>query len=369
MKSKLAFISVLVLLGLTSIVPVVSAADPMFIPLVGIPGVDPNDPVLGTYINAVYRLSISLAALLAVIKIVAAGASYMLSDIVTNKSKAKDDIRGALIGLLIVISAVLILTTVNSDLTKTDLLVTPVDLRPVREPERTPQQILCDASGGCTLLSCDAVGQSLATYVVDGAIAGGLIGVTGTLILGPGGTVTAGGGAIIGSVIGGVFYFAEDYVSCNTVCAWRYGTMTDGNTCSVPADREAYMAAEAASILAAAEAARTALVAECSGNLNNNTCCAASAGIYNGTTCSLGEIMPIPGGYPGDPPSVAELNCITGPGYQWDELNRVCRARPLYQYEPFPTDGDRTYLLECQIAYGNGWTYNPPPADNCQYIN
>ena len=106
MKSKLAFISVLVLLGLTSIVPVVSAADPMFIPLVGIPGVDPNNPVLGTYINAIYRLSISLAALLAVIKIVAAGASYMLSDIVTTKSNAKDDIKGALIGLLIVISAV-----------------------------------------------------------------------------------------------------------------------------------------------------------------------------------------------------------------------------------------------------------------------
>ena len=77
----------------------------------------------------------------------------MLSDIVTNKSKAKDDIRGALIGLLIVISAVLILTTVNSDLTKTDLLVTPVT---IPDPIATPNQLadqLC-ASTACTIVSC-----------------------------------------------------------------------------------------------------------------------------------------------------------------------------------------------------------------------
>ena len=186
MKSKLAFISVLVLLGLTSIVPVVSAADPMFIPLVGIPGVDPNDPVLGTYINAIYRLSISLAALLAVIKIVAAGASYMLSDIVTNKSKAKDDIRGALIGLLIVISAVLILTTVNSDLTKTDLLVTPVVLQPPPLPPLPPPTpygvpvpvtSLSDAELDSFRANCiGTIANSNITVVTDDG-AGGLIGV------------------------------------------------------------------------------------------------------------------------------------------------------------------------------------------------
>lgn len=106
-----------------------------FVPLVGIPGVDANEPGLGTYINAIYRLSISIAALLAVIKIVAAGAKYMLSDIVTSKEEAKKDIQGALVGLLIVLAAVVILTTVNSDLTKTDLLVDAVSVPdPVTEP-------------------------------------------------------------------------------------------------------------------------------------------------------------------------------------------------------------------------------------------
>ena len=364
MKPK---ITSLVIVVCVVILPSIAVAQ-TFVPLVGIPGVDANNPVLGTYINAIYRLSISLAALLAVIKIVAAGAKYMLSDIVTNKSAAKEDIKGALIGLLIVISAVLILTTVNSDLTKTDLLVTPVILDPGREIPKTPEQLLCDAGGGCSLISCEDIGLSLGTYVADGAIAGGLVGATGTFVLGPGGTVTAVGGALIGSIIGGVFYFAEDYVSCNTVCAWRYGTMTEFNTCNVPKNREAFMAAEAATIIAAAEAAHTELVAECTANLNNDKCCTASAGVFDGTTCSLGEIVPIPGGNPEDPTAVAELNCIMGPGYLWDELNRVCRARPLYQYQPFPAGGDRTYLLECQIAYGTGWSYNQPD-DNCRYLN
>ena len=91
--------------------------------LVGIPGLtDMTGPgSLNQYINALYRLSISIAALLAVIKIVAAGAKYMLSDIITHKEDAKKDIQGALIGLLIVIGAIVILNTVNSDLTNLNL--------------------------------------------------------------------------------------------------------------------------------------------------------------------------------------------------------------------------------------------------------
>lgn len=95
-----------------------------FVGLVGIPGIEPNgDTDLNAYINALYRLSISIAALLAVIKIVAAGAKYMLTDIVPAKEEAKKDIQGALIGLLIVIGAIIILNTVNSDLTQLNLAI------------------------------------------------------------------------------------------------------------------------------------------------------------------------------------------------------------------------------------------------------
>ena len=92
-----------------------------FVPLVGIPGVNP-DADFGTYINALYVLSISLAALLAVIKIIVAGVKWMLTDVVTRKEDAKKDIQAALTGLLIIISAVVILTTINPNLVKFNLL-------------------------------------------------------------------------------------------------------------------------------------------------------------------------------------------------------------------------------------------------------
>lgn len=122
MKFNIYYLLLLVLL----ILPVgVLAAPATFTPLVGIPGIDQytGPGSLNLYINALYRLSISIAALLAVIKIVAAGAKYMLTDIVPAKEEAKKDIQGALIGLLIVIGAIIILNTVNSDLTKLNLTV------------------------------------------------------------------------------------------------------------------------------------------------------------------------------------------------------------------------------------------------------
>ncbi len=69
------------------------------------------------YINLLYKMSISIAALLAVVKIIIAGAKYMLSDIVTTKGEAKKDIRGALLGLLLITGAVIILNTINPALT------------------------------------------------------------------------------------------------------------------------------------------------------------------------------------------------------------------------------------------------------------
>ncbi|MBP6881082.1 MAG: hypothetical protein KBC35_00435 [Candidatus Pacebacteria bacterium] len=95
-----------------------TAAD--YSPLVGIPGVKGSTDFDG-YINSLYALSISIAALLAVIKIVIAGVKWMMTDIVTSKGEAKKDIEGALIGLLVVLAAVLILYVINPNLVKLDL--------------------------------------------------------------------------------------------------------------------------------------------------------------------------------------------------------------------------------------------------------
>ena len=83
-------------------------------PIVGIPGV--SDGNFNEYINAIYALAISLAALLAVIKIIIAGVKWMMTDIVTSKMDAKKDIQGALLGLLVILAAVLVLTVINPDI-------------------------------------------------------------------------------------------------------------------------------------------------------------------------------------------------------------------------------------------------------------
>ena len=100
-----------------------------FVPLVGIPGLDSaNTPTFDDYIDALYALAISVAALIAVIQIVIGGAEYMMSDLFTKKASAKERIKNALIGLLIIIAAALILTTINSDLTRLDINAPAIDV-------------------------------------------------------------------------------------------------------------------------------------------------------------------------------------------------------------------------------------------------
>jgi hypothetical protein len=111
-----------------ALLPIVTYAQ-AFVPLVGIPQLS-GTPNLGSYINALYALSISIAALLAVIKIIIAGVKWMLSDVVTSKQEAKSDIQGALLGLLIVISAVLVLGQINPQLISTSLILSPVSAPP-----------------------------------------------------------------------------------------------------------------------------------------------------------------------------------------------------------------------------------------------
>jgi len=98
-----------------------------YTPLVGIPGVSDLNANMDAYINALYMLSIAVAALLAVIKIIIAGVKWMLTDIVTSKEEAKKDIENATIGLLIVMSAVLLLNIINPQLTNISVFVGKVD--------------------------------------------------------------------------------------------------------------------------------------------------------------------------------------------------------------------------------------------------
>lgn len=82
------------------------------------------------YIGFLYGLSISIAALLAVVKIIIAGAKYMLSDVVSTKGDAISDIQGAILGLLLILGAVIILEFINPQLIKRDINFDPIETRP-----------------------------------------------------------------------------------------------------------------------------------------------------------------------------------------------------------------------------------------------
>jgi Type IV secretion system pilin len=138
-----------------------------FTPLVGIPGL-PSDGSFDGYVDALYALAISIAALVAVVKIILAGAKYMMDDIVTHKSQAKEDIKNALIGLLIIIGAVIILNTVNSDLTNLDITAQPIEIDNTTPSIQIDSALSeCEGDEDCVISNCSTLTSNYAILGVD----------------------------------------------------------------------------------------------------------------------------------------------------------------------------------------------------------
>ncbi|MCR4285696.1 MAG: hypothetical protein NUW00_02245 [Candidatus Kaiserbacteria bacterium] len=94
-----------------------------YIPIVAIPGLN-NQKIasLPEYINKIYFFTITIGALYGVVKIAFAGVKYSMSDIITSKESAKEDIKGVLLGLAILLIPFIVLRTINPELTRLDVL-------------------------------------------------------------------------------------------------------------------------------------------------------------------------------------------------------------------------------------------------------
>jgi len=79
---------------------------------------------LNSLLNNLLTIAVAVAALLAVIMIAIGGFKYMTTDSVFAISGAKEQIANAVIGLLIVISAILILWTINPNIVNLNLFAT-----------------------------------------------------------------------------------------------------------------------------------------------------------------------------------------------------------------------------------------------------
>lgn len=130
--------------------------------LVNLPIGDTNS--FNDYINAVYAMFISIAAMIAVVKIIIAGVKYMFTDIVPQKTEAKKDIQAALLGLVVVLAAVLILTVINPDLTNFNLDVGQLDKREQNSIQN--EKVTASYEELCSTYSCESTSDNIATINV-----------------------------------------------------------------------------------------------------------------------------------------------------------------------------------------------------------
>lgn len=118
-----SLLGLLVLFVYLYTVSTVFAADSSqtYVPLIGIPGVSTNSS-LPDYINNIYKITIGVGAIFAVVRIALAGVKYSMSGVVTDKASAKADIKGVLLGLAILLLPALVLGTINPQLLNLDVL-------------------------------------------------------------------------------------------------------------------------------------------------------------------------------------------------------------------------------------------------------
>ncbi len=123
------------------------------------------DVTLKQYIRYIYLLGLGLIGIAALGSLVYGGLMYMLSGTVTSKEEAKSWIKGAISGLVLGMTAYLILNTINPDLLK---LREPT-LPPLNPPAASPpaaSPLTCEA-GNCDP-GCEAAANCAEpTYIWD----------------------------------------------------------------------------------------------------------------------------------------------------------------------------------------------------------
>lgn len=90
-----------------------------YIPISPLPGseeIEKDDP--GKFFQNIFKWFIIIAAMLSVIKLIICGFQYMLSESISSKGAAKSCIWAVLAGLALILLSVLILQTINPELTK-----------------------------------------------------------------------------------------------------------------------------------------------------------------------------------------------------------------------------------------------------------
>ncbi|KKW07947.1 MAG: hypothetical protein UY39_C0004G0011 [Candidatus Kaiserbacteria bacterium GW2011_GWC2_49_12] len=122
-------LSAIILFGLTlSSVAHAAPAPGGFAPLADIPAGSKLSDLysgpegdLSTFINRIFSFAIAIGAMLAILRIAYAGYLYMVSDLWTNKERAKEILRDTTLGLLLLLAVWLILNQINPQFTNLNI--------------------------------------------------------------------------------------------------------------------------------------------------------------------------------------------------------------------------------------------------------
>lgn len=110
-----------------------------FEPLVSLPGVgyEDGEGSLSDYINAIFNIIITFAAMIAVLRVIMGGFQYMTTEAVTTKGEARLTIQNAIFGLILLGGSWLILNTINPQI---------LDLSALNFQSLAPSQVEQDAA-------------------------------------------------------------------------------------------------------------------------------------------------------------------------------------------------------------------------------
>lgn len=160
-KNKLFALSMMILfLFLISSTSFAQPATPpgnynVLVPLPGI-GEGNTSTNLGTYIPAVFRLSMGVAAVLAFVMITFGGITYATSDALSGKEQGREFLTNAVVGLVLVIASYAILNTINPNILKIQLALPP-------PPKAAEVPVVPGTPGGPGAAGC-ATNPALCSY-------------------------------------------------------------------------------------------------------------------------------------------------------------------------------------------------------------
>lgn len=113
------------LLAAAALIPLAAHAAASFESIVPLPGLSPEAYAtlsFADYLKLLFKYSIAIGAMLAVLMFIYGGFQYMTSDAVSDKKKGVSHIRDAVTGLLLLLSVVMILQVINPCILEINIL-------------------------------------------------------------------------------------------------------------------------------------------------------------------------------------------------------------------------------------------------------